>query len=97
MEYQMANRKSPLEQIEAAKQMLARAQARQRASDTRAKIVLGGLLISWLRDDERVRRALLNRISEKPLRDQDLDVLADFLSELRDGTKGVQLPEQVQQ
>jgi len=93
----MANRKSPAEQIEAARQMLARAQARQRATDTRQKIVLGGLLISWVRDDERVKRALLNRIGETHLREQDADVLADFLNELRGSVQGAHRSEQVQQ
>jgi hypothetical protein len=93
----VANRKTPAEQIEAARQMLARAQQRQRAADTRSKIVLGGLLISWLRDDERVRRALLNRINEKPLREQDLEVLVDFLNELRDSMPAAQQQPMVQQ
>lgn len=75
-------RKNFLEQVEAARAALARAQARQRQHDTRAKIVLGGYLLAWMRDDHRVRQALAARLSERPLRPQDADVLAPLLSEI---------------
>jgi len=76
-------RKSPQEQIDAARKALARAQVRQRALDARRKIVLGGMLLAWLREDDRVRRALLSRLAAKPPRDQDAEVIEAVLDEFR--------------
>lgn len=89
------NRKTPQQQIEAARASLARAQARQRQANTREKIVLGGLLLSWLRSDEKARHALLSRIAEYPLREQDADVLAELISQLHASVPDAQPQSQV--
>lgn len=75
-------RRNPLEQLEAARSALQRAQARQRQADTRARVILGGYLLAWMRDDHRVRQALAARLSERPLRPQDADALAPLLDSL---------------
>ncbi|MAK55625.1 MAG: hypothetical protein CML17_07260 [Pusillimonas sp.] len=76
------SRKSIQEQIAAARAALQRAQARQRQQDTRAKIVLGGYLIEWVRADHQAARMLLSWLNSEHPREQDLEALTDFLDEL---------------
>lgn len=75
-------RKTPAEQIQAAKEALARAQRRQRAHDTRAKIVLGGFVLAWARADQQTARMLLQRLNSEPPREQDREALAEVRNEL---------------
>lgn len=76
-------RKNPNEQIAAAREMLARAQARQRQADTRTKIVTGALCLNWLRKDVRAAHAFLAHIQANRVRDQDAELLAELFAELR--------------
>lgn len=75
-------RLTPAEQIAAAKEQLARAQRRQRAHDTRSKVVLGGFTLAWVRSDTQAARALLQHMNAHPPRAQDIDALADVRDEL---------------
>ena len=79
----MATRKNPQQAIDAARAALQRAQLRQRAVDTRTKIIFGGLFLSWLRDDRRVVDSLAKRLAEKPIRPQDEDAIQSVFEELR--------------
>ncbi|WP_162988203.1 hypothetical protein [Alcaligenes aquatilis] len=76
-------RKTPQEQIAAARAALARAQARQRQHDTRSKIILGGYILSWVRSDVDAAKKLLLRLNSAPPREQDRDALAIVRDELR--------------
>lgn len=75
-------RLTPQEQIQAAKEALARAQRRQRTHDTRSKIILGGFALNWVRNDPQAAKALLYRMNGHPPRPQDMDALADVREEL---------------
>lgn len=76
-------RLTPTEQIAAARGALARAQRRQRAHDTRSKVVLGGYMLSWVRSDRAAAQALLQRMNAAPPRVQDMDALAEVREELK--------------
>jgi hypothetical protein len=75
-------RLTPTEQIQAAKAALQRAQGRQRAYDARSKIILGGLILSWVRQDVNAAQTLLHHINSHPPRRQDIDALTDIRNEL---------------
>ncbi|MFT0850465.1 hypothetical protein VRY85_06755 [Achromobacter sp. F4_2707] len=75
-------RLTPAQQIQAAKQALARAQQRQRQHDTRSKIVLGGLIMNWVRNDPSAARSVLAHMRSAKLRDQDIQALQDIHDEL---------------
>lgn len=75
-------RLSPAEQIAAAREALARARRRQRAHDTHSKVVLGGYVLAWMRNDQQTARALLHRMNTQAPRPQDMDALADVRQEL---------------
>lgn len=75
-------RLTPEEQIQAAKEALARAQRRQRAHDIRSKVVLGGFALNWVRNDPQAAKALLQRMNGHPPRPQDMDALAEVREEL---------------
>lgn len=79
---QARRRLSPQQQIAAAKEQLARAQRRQRAHDTRSKVVLGGYVLSWVRSNTQAAQSLLQQLNAKPPRPQDQDALADVRQEL---------------
>jgi len=79
---QARRRLSPAEQIAAAKEALARAQRRQRAHDTRSKVVLGGYVLSWARSNKQAAQSLLQQLNTNPPRDQDIEALADIRNEL---------------
>lgn len=76
-------RKTPQEQIAAAREALARAQLRQRQHDTRGKIILGAYVLSWVRSDADAAQKLLLRLNSVPPREQDCDALAVVRDELR--------------
>jgi len=88
-------RKTPDQQIAAAREMLARAQARQRQMDTRVKIIAGALTLSWLREDPRAARAFMMYMEAHKVREQDAEVLADLLLELREVVRTAQQAAQV--
>ncbi len=75
-------RLTPAQQIQAAKQALARAQQRQRQHDTRSKIVLGGLILNWIRSDTNAAKSVLAHMRSAKLRDQDVQALQDIHDEL---------------
>lgn len=75
-------RLTPAEQIQAAKAALQRAQRRQRAHDTRSKIVLGGFVLSWARSNRQAAQALLQHMNAAPPRAQDVDALVEVRNEL---------------
>jgi len=75
-------RLTPAEQIQAAREALARAQRRQRQHDTRGKVVLGGYVLAWVRSDPQAARMLLQRLNHRPPRSQDMDALAETRAEL---------------
>lgn len=84
MEYQNKQRirKSPSEQIADAKAALARAMQRQRASETRQKIVLGAMTHKWLASNEQAARAFSGFLRTQEIREQDKDALEPFMQNL---------------
>ena len=78
-------RKTPCEQVAAARDMLRRAQTRQRQADTRTKIVLGALMMGWLQKNAHAAQAFNGYINNISVRDQDMEVIADFLSKIEIG------------
>ena len=79
-------RKTPQEQIYAARDMLRKAQARQRQADVRSKIVLGALAIGWLRSNPRAAEAFNGYLNHISIREQDAEVVAEFLSSIATNT-----------
>lgn len=75
-------RKSPEQQIQDARAALARAQQRQRANETRSKIVIGSLAQKWLIANPQAARAFAGYLRGIELREQDRDVVEDFVQEL---------------
>ena len=79
---QTRRRLNPAEQIAAAREALARAQRRQRAHETRSKVVLGGYVLAWVRSNKQAAQDLLQQLNAHPPRSQDMDALAEIRQEL---------------
>lgn len=68
--------------IDAANALQREARAVKRQADTREKIILGGCLIRYAREDETVREWMLGLV-EKRLNARDQGALGDLVAELR--------------